>query len=107
VTDDELLDMAGSDPALAKVVRASLERLRDGSGDKRMQELARDVLDERIELRSVASTSTYADVFTDQFRRLQLWREQIGEQEYERHATEARLKAERWHEQQPDRRDAR
>jgi hypothetical protein len=103
MTDDELLDIAGGDPALAKVIRASLERLRDGAGDKRMQELARDVLDGCVELRSVASTSTYGDVFAHQFQQLHLWREQVGEQEYERHATEARLEAERWHEQQPDR----
>jgi hypothetical protein len=99
VADDELLDMAGGDPALAKVVRASLERLRDGAGDEAMRELARDVLDGRISLRSVASTRAYEDVFLDQFRQLRLWREQVGEEEYQRRATEARLDAEREQEQ--------
>lgn len=92
--DDALLDMAGGDPALAKLVRASLERLRDGAGDERLQELARDVLAGRTDLRSAASNDTYGDVFADQFRRLREWRDQIGDEEYERRATEAQRRAE-------------
>jgi hypothetical protein len=96
VPDGEMFfDMAGGDPALAKLVHASLERLRDGAGDdERLQELAREVLAGRVDLREAASSDAYGEALAGQFRRLQEWRDQIGDEEYRRQATEARRQAE-------------
>jgi hypothetical protein len=88
--DDELISMAGGDRSMAKAVRASLQRLRDGIGGPEMQEMARDVLEGRSTLRQVGRSEVYGGAFREQFRKLAQWRAEVGEEEYQAHMERAR-----------------
>jgi hypothetical protein len=90
MTYEELLAMAGGDEALAKAVRAALERLRDGEGGNEMREVAKDVLDGRISLREMATSDVYGDALRERLRKLAEWREEVGEEEYQRQVEKTR-----------------
>lgn len=73
--DRDLEDMSGS-PALARGLKEDLRRLRDGAAGPELAEMARDVLDGNIELRTAARSSFYADQLTEAVGRYQSWKEQ-------------------------------
>lgn len=89
--DDELRAMAG-DPQLAKAIRRNLERLRDGAGDPDMAEMARDILEGRTDLRTVASSSAYSTNLSAAVATYQTWYSELGTEEraaFEEHARKA------------------
>ncbi|GAA2548059.1 hypothetical protein GCM10010435_16760 [Winogradskya consettensis] len=57
---DSVYDLAGDDPRLAKVLRASLRKLADGP-DGPLKEMAEGVLNDQIDLRQAAMSQAYGD----------------------------------------------
>jgi hypothetical protein len=88
--NDELLAMAGGDRGVAEGIRTALERLRDGAGSKEMRDLARDVLDGRTSLRQAGMSDAYAAALRGSLDRLNEWRDEIGEEEYQQQLEQAR-----------------
>lgn len=86
---EQFLDIAGGDPAVAKLVHESLKALERGAGGPAMQELARDVLAGRIGLREAANSSAYAEAFQESMARLRQWQDEVGPEEVNRLAAEA------------------
>jgi hypothetical protein len=78
--DRDLAEMAGT-PQLARVVRRSLERLRDGAAGPDLAEMARELLDGRTDLRSVARSTAYAGPITDGIHRYDGWQAQLTAEE--------------------------
>jgi hypothetical protein len=78
--DDDLVTMAG-DAKLAKAVRESLEKLRDGSAGSDLAEMARDLLDGRIDLRTVAGSSAYAGDLTQGIGKFKTWESELSAEE--------------------------
>jgi hypothetical protein len=76
--DQQLDEIAGS-PALAKAIKRQIMALRDGSGGTQLAEMARDLLDGRIELRSIASSDAYAEPLTEATSRYRTWFENLDE----------------------------
>ena len=74
--DQELDRMAGS-PALAKVVKKQILALRDGVAGPQLAEMARDLLDGRIGLRTIASSDAYAQPLTEATASYQAWYENL------------------------------
>jgi hypothetical protein len=62
-----LMDLAGQDAARSQVLRASLERLANGTGGELLQEMARDVLAGRLDLRQAALSDVYGSGLFDSF----------------------------------------
>ncbi len=58
---------------LAKKVRQSIVKLRDGVGGSQLAELARDLLDGRIDIRSIARSSAYAEPLSAAAARYNEW----------------------------------
>jgi hypothetical protein len=87
--DRDLEQMSGS-PALAKQVKESLRRLADGAAGPKLAEMARDVLDGRTDLRTVARSSVYADNLTEAIGQFQRWQAQLTPEERERFLGQAR-----------------
>lgn len=76
MTDEQLqrdLEQMSGSPAIAKQIKESLRRLTNGAAGPELAEMARDVLDGRTDLRSVARSSVYAGHFTDAIGRFQRW----------------------------------
>jgi hypothetical protein len=87
--DRDLEQMSGS-PALANQVKESLHRLADGTAGPKLAEMARDVLDGRTDLRTVARSSVYADNLTDAIGQFQRWQAQLTPDEREQFLNQAR-----------------
>jgi len=58
---------------LAVRVRESLIKLRDGAGGDQLAEMARDLLDGRIDLRAVSRSSAYAEPLSGAMRGYTEW----------------------------------
>ena len=83
MTDEDRLDQqlartAGS-PALARAVKKQIQALRDGVGGPQLAEMARDLLDGRIELRTISSSDAYAQPLTEATSKYQAWYENLDE----------------------------
>lgn len=87
--DRDLAQMSGS-PALAKQVKEDLRRLADGAAGPKLAEMARDVLDGRIDLRAVARGSVYADNLTEAIGQYRRWQAQLTPDEREQFLSQAR-----------------
>ncbi|SCG53077.1 hypothetical protein [Micromonospora humi] len=85
----QLLDLAEGENGLAKILHASLERLRDGAAGTDLQEMARDVLAGHTDLRQIAVTDAYGPMFLDQFHRFKEWEEHLDPDERRRLTDEA------------------
>jgi hypothetical protein len=81
--DRDLEQMAGS-PALAEAVRASLVRLSTGAAGPDLAEMARDLLEGRIELRAVARSSAYADQIIEAVATYGEWFDELEPEEREK-----------------------
>ncbi|MGV2386300.1 MAG UNVERIFIED_CONTAM: hypothetical protein LOD86_13710 [Thermobifida fusca] len=90
---ERFLDIAGGDRALAKLLHQSLTHLEQGVGGPALQELARDVLSGRTDLREVANSSAYAEAFQESLRRFHQWRAEAGPEEVARLAEQAEQRA--------------
>ena len=84
MTDDaverDLEDMAG-DPQLARSIRRGLEQLRDGSAGPDLAEMAEDLLEGRIDLRTVARSAAYASDISEAIGYYQSWEAQLSPEE--------------------------
>jgi hypothetical protein len=78
--DRDLDDMSGN-PAIAKHLKESLRRLSDGSAGPELAEMAREVLEGRTDLRTVARSSAYADQMTEAVGRFQNWQAEATPEE--------------------------
>ena len=83
MTDEDRLDQqlartAGS-PALARAVKKQIQALRDGVAGPQLAEMARDLLDGRIELRTISSSDAYAQPLTEATSKYQAWYENLDE----------------------------
>ena len=76
--DHELDRMAGS-PALAKALKKQIMALRDGVAGPELAEMARDLLDGRIGLRTIASSDAYRQSLTEATSNYQDWYENLDE----------------------------
>jgi hypothetical protein len=86
--DRELNRMAGS-PALAKALKKQILALRDGVAGPQLAEMARDLLDGRIGLRTIASSDAYAQPLTEATSNYQDWYENLDESQRTSLAAEA------------------
>ncbi|MER6424214.1 hypothetical protein [Streptomyces sp. NPDC001137] len=84
VGDEEFLDIA-KDPARARALRKSLQRLAD-SKDETVREMARDVLAGRVGLRQAMRTGAYREALHESA--------QLGMRAYEQMSAEERSAAE-------------
>ncbi|MEV6027954.1 hypothetical protein [Streptomyces sp. NPDC052036] len=84
VGDEEFLDIA-KDPARARALRKSLQRLAD-SKDETLREMAREVLAGRVGLRQAMRTGAYREALQDRAR--------TGMRAYEQMSAEERSAAE-------------
>ncbi|MEW2383653.1 hypothetical protein AB0873_16405 [Micromonospora sp. NPDC047707] len=85
----QFLGLTEGDPGLAKLVHASLTRLRDGAAGDDLQELARDILAGRTDLRQIAATDAYGGELLDRFHRFRDWEQNLDPDERQRLADEA------------------
>ncbi|MCZ7439990.1 hypothetical protein O7598_26555 [Micromonospora sp. WMMC241] len=85
----QFLDLAEGSSGLAKILYASLERLRDGAAGADLQEMARDVLAGHTDLRQIAATDAYGPMLLDQFHRFKEWEKSLDPDERRRLADEA------------------
>jgi len=68
--------MTGS-PALAHVIKATLDRLADGLGGPELAEVAGEVIAGRVDLRDVAQSNVYGEAFTMQISNFSAWYSQL------------------------------
>jgi hypothetical protein len=78
--DTALEEMSG-DPAIARVVKASLQRLSAGAAGPELAEFARDVLDGRIDVRTAAHSEVYGMVLGDALSRFRQWQDELTDQQ--------------------------
>jgi hypothetical protein len=86
---DQELDRTAGSPALAKALKKQILALRDGVAGPQLAEMARDLLDGRIELRTIASSDAYAQPLTEATSRYQAWYENLDEDQRTNLAAEA------------------
>lgn len=67
VGDEEFLDIA-KDPARARALRGSLQRLAQGGGGEVVQEMAKEVLAGRLGLRDAMRNSAYREALSERVR---------------------------------------
>ncbi len=84
------IELTASSPKVARVVKDSLERLKNGDGGPEMQEIARDLLEGRISLRDLTRTSVYSQVFTEQIQRHKGWQANLTDEQREQLEREVR-----------------
>jgi hypothetical protein len=74
--DRDLEQMAGS-PQLAKAIKQNLQRLSNGAAGPDLAEMARDVLEGRTDLRTVARSSAYAGQITEGINKFNRWQSDL------------------------------
>ena len=84
------LDRIAGDPELAKRLREDIVRLRGGVGGDKLAEMARDLLDGRIGLRTVAGSSAYAEPLSAAAAKYDEWFRSLEPEEREGLVAEAR-----------------
>ncbi|MEV0882119.1 hypothetical protein AB0I85_30360 [Micromonospora echinofusca] len=92
--EQQFLDITEGSRGLAKLLHASLARLRDGVAGDDLQELARDVLAGRTDLREVAASDAYGTALLDRYHRFSEWEASLDPEERQRLAAEATAAAE-------------
>jgi glycerol-3-phosphate dehydrogenase len=94
VTNDEQLqrdlEQMSDSPAVAKQIKESLRRLTDGVAGPELAELARDILDGRINLRIVARSAAYADQMTEAMGRFRRWQADLTPEQRDQLVTDTR-----------------
>jgi flagellar biosynthesis component FlhA len=77
------IEVTVSSPKVARAVKDSLERLKNGAGGPELQEIARDLLEGRISLRDLTRTSVYSNVLMDQMQRHKEWQTDLTAEQRE------------------------
>ena len=84
------LNRIAGDPELARRLREDIVRLRGGAGGDKLAEMARDLLDGRIDLRMVAGSSAYAEPLSAAAAKYDEWFRSLDPEERDRLMAEAR-----------------
>ncbi|NYF54446.1 hypothetical protein [Micromonospora purpureochromogenes] len=87
--EQQFLDLTEGSRGLAKLLYESLSQLRDGVAGDDLQEMARDVLAGRTDLREIAGTDAYGGMLLDGFRRFTEWEASLDPEEKQRLAAGA------------------
>ncbi|MGC4836985.1 hypothetical protein ACLQ3D_21045 [Micromonospora vinacea] len=87
--EQQFLDLTEGDPGLAKLLHASLTRLRDGVAGDGLQEMARDILAGHTDLRQIGATDAYGGDFLDRYHRFKTWEENLDPDERQRITNQA------------------
>ncbi|RLP91536.1 hypothetical protein EAD89_11340 [Micromonospora sp. BL4] len=82
--EQQFLDLTEGDPGLAKLLQASLTRLRDGVAGDDLQEMARDVLAGHGDLRQIAANDAYGGELLDRYHRFRDWEQNLDPDERQR-----------------------
>jgi hypothetical protein len=77
---DSVYELAGDDPRMAKLLRASLTKLAAGA-DGPLREMAEGVLSGHVDLRQAAMSDTYGDELGSAFGRFWSHYEQLDQRE--------------------------
>lgn len=85
----QFLDLTEGNQGLAKLLHASLTRLRDGVAGDDLQEMARDVLAGHTDLRQVAATDAYGGMLLDHYHRFREWEQNVDPEERQHMADQA------------------
>jgi hypothetical protein len=78
--DRDLEQMAGS-PQLAKAIKQNLQRLSNGAAGPDLAEMAREVLEGRTDLRTIARSSAYASQLTASINEFDRWQSELTQEE--------------------------
>jgi len=95
------LDRIAGDPELAKRLREDIVRLRGGAGGDQLAEMARDLLDGRIDLRAVAGSSAYAEPLSAAAEKYGEWLRSLDPEERERLMATAITSRRTWEDGRP------
>ena len=87
--DRDLERMSGS-PELAHEIKQSLRRLSNGAAGPQLAEMARELLEGRTDLRTVAQSSAYANDLTGAIGQFQRWQSSQTQEERDQVVNEAR-----------------
>jgi hypothetical protein len=93
MTDDNLnreLERMAGNPATARAIKSALDRLKNGTAGSDLAEMARDILDGRIQLRDVGQSSAYANPLTEAVGRFQQWQADLTDEERQQQLATAR-----------------
>ena len=77
-------------PDLARRVREDILRLRDGVGGSQLAEMARDLLDGRIDVRAIARSSAYAEPLSEAAAKYNEWFQSLDPEERDKLMADAR-----------------
>jgi hypothetical protein len=86
LSDNRCLFLVGS----GEKVRDSIVKLRDGVGGTQLAEMARDLLDGRIDIRSIARSSAYAEPLSAAIAEYNKWFKSLDPEDREKIMSEAR-----------------
>jgi hypothetical protein len=89
--DRDLEQMAGS-PQLAKAIKQNLHRLSKGAAGSDLAEMARDVLEGRTDLRTIARSSAYAGQITEGITKFNRWQSELTPEERDKLLEETRAR---------------
>nr|WP_221375821.1 hypothetical protein [Actinoplanes polyasparticus] len=84
MTDDNLnrdLEQMAGNPATARAIKSALDRLKNGAAGSDLAEMARDLLDGRIQLRDLGKSSAYAEPLTEAVGGFQQWQAALTDEE--------------------------
>jgi hypothetical protein len=87
--EQQFLNLTEGNHGLAKLLHASLTRLRDGAAGDDLQEMARDVLAGHTDLRQIAASDAYGSMLLDRYHRFREWEQDVGPEERQRLADQA------------------
>ncbi|MER7416485.1 hypothetical protein ABT346_06800 [Micromonospora peucetia] len=87
--EQQFLDITEGNRGLAKLLHASLSRLRNGVAGDDLQEMARDVLAGHTDLREVAASDAYGTALLDRYHRFTQWEASLDPEERQRLASRA------------------
>jgi hypothetical protein len=87
---EDLVDIAGGDQALARLLQESLRRLADGAGGAGLREVAGDVIDGRVDLRAAMLSASYSNAIQEKIQAFAAWFNDLTPEEREAQAAMGR-----------------
>lgn len=77
------LERMSGDPRIARAVKDSLRQLKDGAAGPELADLARDLLEGRTDLHSVASSSAYSAPLTAAVSTYETWYSELTPEQHQ------------------------
>jgi hypothetical protein len=87
---EDLVDIAGGDRARARLLQESLRRLADGAGGADLREVARDVIDGRVDRRAAMLSASYSNAIQEKTQAFAAWFNDLTPEEREAQAAMGR-----------------